>query len=106
MEAGNGANNEGQAPTEQKVKPEGPTHVQLKVVDAQGYETVFKVKRNMPLRRLMQEFLKRTGKDEGSLRFMYEDTHIKPEHTPESLGMEDDDVIDACVQQTGGCMAC
>ena len=34
--------------------------------------------------------------------FLYDGDRVQPEHTPEQLGMEDGDEIDAMMKQTGG----
>jgi small ubiquitin-related modifier len=40
--------------------------------------------------------------DINSVRFLYDDHLIGPNDTPNSLGMVDNDIIDAVVEQTGG----
>ena len=38
----------------------------------------------------------------GSLRFAYDGDRVKPEQTPELLGMEDGEQLDVFMEQTGG----
>lgn len=76
--------------------------VSIKVTDNQT-EVTFRVKRKTPLHRVMDSFCKRTGKDPKSLRFLFDGERLNREDTPGSLGMEDDDKIEALNQQTGGC---
>ena len=40
-----------------------------------------------------------------TFRFLFDGKIIRGAQTPEELGMEDDDLIDACLQQTGGLKA-
>ena len=45
------------------------------------------------------------GKDLKSVRFMFDGIAIQHNDTPLSLEMEDKDVIDVFIEQTGGGMA-
>lgn len=89
------------------VKPEqseasrADDQLQIKVTD-NTTEVFFRVKRQTPLRRVIDGFCRRTGKDPKSLRFLYEGDRIADNDTPESLGMEDEDEIQALTQQVGG----
>lgn len=83
-------------------KPEpSDTHINLKVTDGSS-EVFFKIKRTTPLRRLMEAFCKRQGKSIDSLRFLYEGQRLTSESTPDSLEMEDGDLIEAHREQVGG----
>jgi hypothetical protein len=59
-------NQEAKPEVKPEVKPE--THINLKVSDGSS-EIFFKIKENHPLRRLMEAFAKRQGKEMDSLRF-------------------------------------
>lgn len=83
-----------------EVKPE--THINLKVTDGSS-EIFFKIKRTTPLRRLMDAFAKRQGREMDSLRFLYDGVRIQPDQTPDDLDMEDNDIIEAHREQIGGC---
>ena len=37
------------------------------------------------------------------VRFMVDGERVEPEDTPDGLQMENDDLIDVSVEQTGGC---
>lgn len=50
----------------------------------------------------MEAYCSRQGVQQASVRFLYDGERLKDDQTPESLNMEDDDVIDAVAQQTGG----
>nr|3UQA_A Chain A, Ubiquitin-like protein SMT3, Peptidyl-prolyl cis-trans isomerase [synthetic construct] len=82
-----------------EVKPE--THINLKVSDGSS-EIFFKIKKTTPLRRLMEAFAKRQGKEMDSLRFLYDGIRIQADQTPEDLDMEDNDIIEAHREQIGG----
>ena len=68
-----------------------------------GSEVYFKIKRRTKLEKLMTAYCNRLGQSIDSVRFLYDGERVKPEKTPMDLGIEDGDVIDAMVQQTGGC---
>uniref|UniRef100_A0A7S1R119 Ubiquitin-like domain-containing protein n=1 Tax=Neobodo designis TaxID=312471 RepID=A0A7S1R119_NEODS len=86
-----------------EVKAEAPVaQVSLKVVNADGAEVFFKIKRATPLRKLMDAYCKKQGIARTSVRFLYDGAPIDEHKTPDELEMEDDDVIDAMVEQTGG----
>lgn len=76
--------------------------ISVKVTDNQT-EVTFRVKKKTPLHRVMDSFCKRTGKDPNSLRFTFDGERVAKDDTPGSLGMEDNDKIEALNQQTGGC---
>uniref|UniRef100_UPI003F778843 Ubiquitin-like protein SMT3,CCR4-NOT transcription complex subunit 8 n=1 Tax=Homo sapiens TaxID=9606 RepID=UPI003F778843 len=92
-------NQEAKPEVKPEVKPE--THINLKVSDGSS-EIFFKIKKTTPLRRLMEAFAKRQGKEMDSLRFLYDGIRIQADQTPEDLDMEDNDIIEAHREQTGG----
>lgn len=51
----------------------------------------------------MDAYCSRNGYPLSSVRFVYEGETIKETDTPELLDMEDNDEIDALVEQRGGC---
>jgi len=77
--------------------------VSLKVVNADGAEVYFKIKRATQLKKLMDAYCKKQGIQRSAVRFLYDGQAIDDSKTPDDLEMEDDDVIDAMVEQTGGC---
>jgi|Transcript_73082 small ubiquitin-related modifier len=88
---------------EQAPKTEGDTQqISIKVVNAEGAEVYFKIKRSTPLRKLMDAYCKKQGINRTSVRFHFDGRRIEDEKTAEDYEMEDDDVIDAMVEQTGG----
>merc|ERR1711933_663839 len=77
-------------------------HIQLKVKDQQGSEVQFKIKKSTPLRKLMDAYCSRLGLQASQVRFMVEGERIAPDDTAEKLGLEDEDLIDVAMEQTGG----
>lgn len=67
-----------------------------------GNEVYFKVKRTTEFRKVMNAYCKKVGADPDSVRFLFDGVRIRPEQTPADLNMEDEDEIDAMIQQTGG----
>lgn len=67
-----------------------------------GNEVFFKIKKTTPLAKLTGAYLQRQGISEESMRFLFDGNRIRNEQTPGELGMEENDVIDAVLMQTGG----
>ncbi|CAE8586604.1 unnamed protein product [Polarella glacialis] len=78
-------------------------HIQLKVKDQQGSEVQFKIKKSTPLRKLMDAYCIRLGLQASQVRFMVDGERIAADDTAEKLGLEDEDLIDVAMEQTGGC---
>jgi hypothetical protein len=87
--------------TEQKSKMEA-THLNLTVKDQSGGEVAFKVRNTTRFIKLMRAYAAKVGADLQSIRFLFDGARIQEDATPEQLEMEDGDVIDAMVAQTGG----
>ena len=51
---------------------------------------------------LMQAYLERQGLPERSVRFMFDGVRLNPSKTPLDYEMEDQDTIDAFMEQEGG----
>src|SRR5690349_9871586 len=77
-------------------------HLNLKVKSQDGSSVYFKVKKTTQLRKLMEAYCKRVGKESTEVRFLFDGQRIEGDQTPQELEMEDDDEIDAMVAQTGG----
>ncbi|KAI9297107.1 ubiquitin-like protein [Neoconidiobolus thromboides FSU 785] len=77
-------------------------HINLKVVGSDQNEVQFKIKRNTPLKKLMDAYCTRAGKDSTTVRFLYDGVRIQGTSTPVDLEMEDGDTIDVMVEQIGG----
>jgi len=63
---------------------------------------VFKIKKSTPLKKLMNAFCSRQAVEINQMVFLYDGQRVLPEETPAQLGMEDGDLIDAMLHQTGG----
>lgn len=87
-----------------EVKPEEPKAetITIKVKDQNGEETHFKIKSTTKFSKVFSAYANRKGVDQASIRFVFDGQHVAPEQTPEELDMEDEDVIDCMLQQTGG----
>ena len=79
-----------------------PEFVNLKVVSQDGNEVYFKIKKHTMLKKLVEAYCTRQGVSPSSIRFLYDGRRIQPDQTPKDLAMEDGDIIDAMLQQTGG----
>lgn len=98
------------AATEKVEKKEGPVeHINLKVVGSvsdfgtirwsiedsrfssffvfvkDANEVFFKIKRSTQLRKLMDAYCERQGKQPGSVRFLYDGTRVMPGDTPNDV---------------------
>ncbi|EUD68182.1 hypothetical protein C922_01200 [Plasmodium inui San Antonio 1] len=82
--------------------PNQGEHIQVKVRSPDGAEVFFKIKRKTKLEKLMEVYCNRLGQSMEAVRFLYDGDRIHGDNTPDQLGIEDGDVIDAMVQQTGG----
>lgn len=79
-----------------------PGVVNLKIVDANGEEVFFKIKRTTKMKRLFHAYCKRVGLDISTIRFFLDGRHIDDEDTPDSLVLKDGSSIDAFVKQVAG----
>jgi small ubiquitin-related modifier len=68
--------------------------IQLKVKDQQGSELLVKLKKSTPLRKLMDASCSRLGLAASQVCFTVDSVRIEPEDTAETLGLEDEDIID------------
>lgn len=76
-------------------------HVSIKVTDGDS-DIHFKIKKGATLKKLMDAWAKRQGKDVSALVFTFEGITLTPEHTPEDLAMENNDIIEVYRHQSGG----
>jgi small ubiquitin-related modifier len=105
LAASNSAPVETGASTSAKPEPSGTAaseHINLRVADQSGGEVFFKIKRTTPLRKLMEAYCQRQSHRPTDVRFLYDGARVQPEDTPKSLDLEDNDVLDVMLQQTGG----
>ena len=81
---------------------EAPRHISLKVVSQDGSEVYFKIKKRTTLSKLIDTYCSRAAISPASVRFLYDGVRVDGTKTPEDLDMEDDDILDVVLQQTGG----
>eukprot|EP00168_Porphyra_purpurea_P006582 TRINITY_DN18097_c0_g1_i1.p1 TRINITY_DN18097_c0_g1~~TRINITY_DN18097_c0_g1_i1.p1 ORF type:complete len:108 (+),score=28.98 TRINITY_DN18097_c0_g1_i1:25-324(+) len=77
-------------------------HINLRVVGQNGSEVYFKIRRNTPLRKLMNAYCERQTLGRDTVRFLVDGERVQDEATPDTLGLEDNDVIDVVLHQVGG----
>merc|ERR1712190_163162 len=91
------------AEKEEKASASGSAQEHLNIkVKQDDSEIIFKIKKTTPLKKLMNAYCSRQNLDQGQMVFLYDGERISPENTPEQLGMEDNDEIDAMIHQIGG----
>ncbi|KYQ90886.1 small ubiquitin-like protein [Tieghemostelium lacteum] len=99
----NNGNEGGNAGEDQPVdvKP-SDEQINIKVINQANQEVYFKIKKTTPLRKLMDSYCSRQGVSQNSIRFLYDGQRLDQNATPASLGMENNDIIDVALTQTGG----
>lgn len=63
---------------------EGPQHLNIKVTDNNN-EVFFKIKRTTQLKKLMDAFCERQGKNMQSVRFLFDGNRVQPQDSPDSV---------------------
>ena len=81
---------------------EEDARINIRVVDQTGIEVFFKVRRNTEMKKVKDAFYERMGVKPGSMRFMFDGANVSDTASPGSLQMEEGDVIDCLIEQTGG----
>lgn len=59
-------------------------HLNIKVTDNNN-EVFFKIKRSTQLKKLMDAFCERQGKQSSTVRFLFDGTRVRPEDTPDTV---------------------
>ena len=73
----------------------------LRVVSQDGSELFFKMKKTIPMSKLMNAYCQRQGVNLNAVRFIFDGSRLNSSQTPEDLEMEDGDVIDVMMEQAG-----
>ncbi|KZZ97987.1 Small ubiquitin-related modifier, SUMO [Ascosphaera apis ARSEF 7405] len=81
--------------------PQNTEHLNIKVTDNNN-EVFFKIKRTTHLKKLMDAFCDRQGKDPSTVRFLFDGTRVQAEDTPNTLDMADGDTLEVHQEQIGG----
>lgn len=66
----------------------------------------FKIKKTTRMSKVFETYAQRKGIQAQSLRFLLDGERIQGDQTPKMLEMEDQDQIDAVLEQTGGDGGC
>lgn len=74
----------GIAPTPASDAPPAVEHLNIKVTDNNN-EVFFKIKRSTQLKKLMDAFCERQGKQISTVRFLFDGTRVRPEDTPDTV---------------------
>lgn len=85
--------------TEEKIDT---NHIHIRLLSTNGQEVHFKISKTTQFRKLFSVYAERAGINEENIKFLFDGKRIDGEQTPKSLEMEDHDVIDAVLAQTGG----
>ncbi|CAN1161132.1 Small ubiquitin-related modifier 2 [Linum perenne] len=80
---------------------EGPP-INIKVLAQDGTEVCFRIRRRAQLQMLMEAYSKRQSVELRSIAFLYDGRRLRANQTPDEVGMEDGDEIDAMLHQSGG----
>ncbi|KAF2708835.1 ubiquitin-like protein-like protein SMT3 [Pleomassaria siparia CBS 279.74] len=90
------------SPNHQKPEDAGQSeHLNIKVTDNNN-EVFFKIKRTTQLKKLMDAFCDRQGKNIASVRFLFDGQRVQPTDNPETLDMQDGDTLEVHQEQIGG----
>jgi small ubiquitin-related modifier len=93
------------ASTKPETTPQQPPDddkVTLRLIGSDGKEIIIRVAKKTTFDRVFKAYNTRTDSKPGTVRFLFDGTRINETDTPKSLELEDNDVIDALLQQTGG----
>jgi small ubiquitin-related modifier len=82
--------------------PKADEFLTIKVVDQNGEEVQFRIKKTTPMKKMMSVYIEKHGMDPNAVRFLYDGKRIDEKDTAQSLDMEDQDVVDAVLSQSGG----
>ncbi len=75
----------------------------LKVKSQNQDEVHFKIKKNTPLKKLMERYCDRINVPINSANFVFEGEKIFHYNTPLQLNMRNKDEIQVVIEQVGGC---
>ena len=78
------------------------THITIQAMSQDGNSLQFKVRMATPLQKVIDAYCARLSVAENSVRFLYDGNRVKGENTPEIMEMEDGDILDVVLHQSGG----
>jgi len=76
--------------------------VNIRTLAQDGTEVSFAIRSNTPMGKLMAAYCQKNGVSPQQVRFMFNGMRVQPDQTAKELEMENDDIIDVMVEQTGG----
>ena len=76
--------------------------INISISSADGETSSFALKRTTPFSKLMGVYCNKMGVQAGTVRFHFDGAHLREDQTPVDVDMEEGDVIDAMIEQTGG----
>ncbi|KAK9808157.1 hypothetical protein WJX73_003041 [Symbiochloris irregularis] len=85
-----------------ETKPKVEQAFQIVVKDQTGGEVHFKVKPTTKFGKIMASYAANKSVDQKSIKFIFDGSRLHENQTPEGVGMESDDCIDAMIEQMGG----
>ncbi|KAJ1368269.1 C4-methyl sterol oxidase 1 [Parelaphostrongylus tenuis] len=77
-------------------------YIKLKVVSQDSNVVKFRVRNRMAMSKLKRSYADRTGVAVSSLRFIFDGRPIRDDDTPETLDLQDDDMIEVYQEQLEG----
>lgn len=77
-------------------------HVKITLVDTEGNQIEYRVKRHIPLGKIAELYCNKYNKEANSLRMSWLGNQVQKSATPESLNMPDEAEIEITVPQDGG----
>ncbi|KAK3721051.1 hypothetical protein LTR37_003341 [Vermiconidia calcicola] len=87
---------------EQQQGPAAPSRLSMRIREPNGTEMVLTVRKTISMKNVMQAFAAQIRKQVKECRFTFEGQRIVGDDTPETLELEDGDLIEVFYEVTGG----
>lgn len=84
------------------VSSKASNHLEIQVVSQNGASIYFKLNQTTPFQKMFDAYVSRFRISKTTVRFLYNGVRLNDKDTPKMLDMEDGDIIDVVLQQTGG----
>lgn len=84
------------------IKPGQSDQLNIQVQNSDGSKVKFRVKRVTRMEKVFEAYCKKMGLNINQIRFIFDGNKIGKQQTPEELELEDNDLIEVVVEQTGG----
>ena len=92
-------------PEDKKKEESTAEYITLKVVGQGTNEVHFRIKKGATFDKLKKSYSQRINVPLTELRFLFEGRRIGDQDTPETMEMEEEDVVEVFQQQTGGALS-